>query len=119
MTEEEQWQFFERDEWEAEVNSWTLWDSVIYDRNFIINAVSHVPDWIFNTKFILRQYEDVMNEELMICKACHNTKYPGEVENIWQDEQNVDPFNFKEEIYEDERFWCAYCDKHLFEYFDL
>lgn len=112
---EEERDFDDRDWWQAEVNSWTLEDTRIYDRNLILESVNFVPDWAFEIKYEALKWEDPTNYNLMMCQPCFLKKHPDTVAHIWREEGLVEPFDFKE-IYEQEDLWCCYCDTNIFKF---
>lgn len=114
--EEDERDFNDRDVWQAEVNSWSHVSAQVYHRDLILEQVNFVPDWVFETRYVARKYEDPTNDNLMICSNCFERNHGG-VADIWIEDGLVQPFDFMEQIYENEQLWCAYCDKSLF-YFE-
>lgn len=112
---EEEEDFDNRDWWQTEVNSWTIGDDELYDRQLILD-LNFVPDWAFELKYDALKWEDPTNDNLMICEKCFLEKHPNEVAHVWREEGVVEPFDFKD-IYEQEDLWCAYCDTNLFKFY--
>lgn len=103
-----------RDEWQDEVNSWTILSENVYNRNLILEHVNFVPDFVFQCEYIAFKYEDPTNDNIMICKECFHKQF-NTYPIIWREEGIVEPFDFKD-IYEQEDLWCMNCDKALFLY---
>lgn len=106
--------FQSRNDWESEVNSWTHLSEDVYNRELINTFVNFVPDWVFESSYYARKWEDPTNENLMLCEMCYCTHFD-EDPTIWVEEGIVEPFNFKD-IYENEQLWCSMCDRALFFY---
>ena len=88
-------------------------DSVVYNRNLILEHVNFVPDWIFETEYIAHKYEDPTDHNHMMCQECFFKNHPNTVADVWKEEGIVDAFDFKD-IYDQEDLWCIHCDKALF-----